>query len=73
MISSTFVDCSDRQVSRLFAFENPPRVDAGQTICIRYTASVAHQTASRSKLPILIDRGHSVAERQRGELFPSVL
>ena len=35
----------DRQVARLLAPENPPRIDAGLAIGIRLAGSIAHQTA----------------------------
>jgi hypothetical protein len=44
--------------SRLFAPENPPRVDAGQPIIVRDARSIAHQPAGDDELESLIDRGH---------------
>src|SRR5215472_2943870 len=61
----------DRQISRLFAFENSSGVNADLTIVIRLTGSVAQQAAGRGERAILMDRGHRVAERQYGELFAS--
>src|SRR5262249_55384675 len=61
----------DRQISRLFAFENSSGVNADLTIVIRLTGSVAQQAAGRGERAILMDRGHRVAERQCGELFAS--
>src|SRR5262245_62852941 len=61
----------DRQVGRLLAFENPPSVDAGLTIRVRNTASVAHQAAGRGEFAKLVDRRHRVAERECGELAGS--
>jgi hypothetical protein len=59
----------DGQIGGLVALENPAGVDAGLTVHVRNTASVAHQAASRGELAILEDRGHRVAERQCGELL----
>src|SRR5262245_63297209 len=61
----------DRQISRLFAFENSSGVNADLSIVIRLTGSVAQQAAGRGERAILMDRGHRVAERQCGELFAS--
>src|SRR5262249_49085366 len=61
----------DRQISRLFAFENSSGVNADLTIVIRLTGSVAQQAAGRGERAILMDRGHRVAERQCSELFAS--
>src|SRR5713101_337237 len=58
----------DRQISRLPTLENSPGVNADQTIVIRFIASVAHQTAGRGKLAIVVDCGHRVADRQCGKL-----
>ena len=60
----------DRQVAGLVALENPARVDAGQTVRVRKTASVAHQSAGSDELATLRrDRRHRMAEGQRTELF----
>src|SRR6516164_9458338 len=60
----------DRQVAGLVSLENPARVDAGQTVRIRKTASVAHQSAGSDELATLRrDRRHRMAEGQRSELF----
>ena len=58
----------DREVSRLLAFEDAPRVGAAQTICIRSIASVAHQTTGGGKLSKLVDRWNAVAEGECAEL-----
>src|SRR6516164_3450015 len=59
----------DRHVGRLVPLENAPGVDACEAIQVCNAASVAHQSAGRGKRAKLIDRGHSVAERQYRELF----
>ena len=64
-----FRDLLDRQFARLCAFENPAGIDADLAICVRTTASVAHQTAGCGELAILEDCRHSVTERQCAELF----
>src|SRR5262249_53622492 len=61
----------DRQVSRLIALENPASIIAGQAVRFRRAPSVAQQTSSHDELPTVIDRRHSVADRQRSELFAS--
>ena len=62
----------DRQVGRLLALENAAGIDAGQTVQVRNTGSVAHQAAGRRERAKLEDRGHRVADRQCGELFAPV-
>src|SRR5437660_453652 len=64
-----FRDLLDREVGRFLALEDPAGVGADNTKVARKTASIAHQTAGRGELAILVDRGHRVAERQRGELL----
>jgi hypothetical protein len=54
---------------RLFALEDAARVDASKTERVRITASVAHQAASRGELAQMGNRGHGVADGQRGELL----
>jgi hypothetical protein len=58
-----------RQVGWLLALENPAGVSASQAIVLRKIASIAHQAACLDEPAILKDRGHRVAERERGELF----
>src|SRR6516165_6800303 len=57
------------QVGWLLALENPACVDASQTIGIRKTASVTHQTSGCDERARLIDCRYPIAERQCGELF----
>src|SRR5262249_13670919 len=64
-----FCGLLDRQVGRLLALENASGVDADLTVHVRIATSVAHQAASRRELAILVDRWHSVADSQCGELF----
>jgi hypothetical protein len=61
----------NRQISRLVAFENATGVDAGLMIHAQKVSPIAHQTAGRGKLGVGSNRGHSVAECQRAELFAS--
>jgi hypothetical protein len=39
---------------------------------VRNVGSVAHQTSGRGELAMLVDRGHRVLHRQRGELLDVV-
>src|SRR5215471_286195 len=55
----------DRQVARLFTFENPTHIDAGAPVSIFLTRSVAHEATSFDKLAYHIDRGNRMAGRQR--------
>src|SRR5262252_9865763 len=57
----------DRQFSGIFTVENPAGINAGQAVAVKNVSSVAHQTASRGKDTVRIDRGHSVANRQGSE------
>ena len=59
----------DRQVLRSLALEDATGVDADQTLVVGNASSVAHQATGRRKFPILEDRGHRVANGQRGEPF----
>ena len=59
----------DWQFGGIFTLENPAGVNAGQAVAVQRVRSVVHQTASRSKVTILRDRGHGVANRQGGELI----
>ena len=64
-----FGDLLNRQVAGLLALENAANLDASKMIQLGNVASIAHQTASRSEFRVLIDRRHSVAERQPAEFF----
>src|SRR5439155_12954414 len=59
----------DGQVARPFAFENTGGVNAGETVSIAKTASIARQAAGCDELAVFEDRWHTMAEGQRGELF----
>src|SRR2546426_10561837 len=59
----------DRQVSPLLALENPATVDASLPEPICTAASVTHQTARRSELAKLVDRGHHVSYSHSSKLF----
>src|SRR5262249_26691475 len=54
----------DRQIGRLLALENPPGVDAGQTVEVSEIASVTHQAAGRDERAKLEDRGNRVVKGQ---------
>jgi hypothetical protein len=49
----------------MFAFENPPRIDATLTIGIGEAGAVAHQAAGQDELALRVGCRHSVAHRQR--------
>jgi hypothetical protein len=57
------------QVGGLVALKNSAGLDAGQLVRFRNVRSVAHQTSGRSEFVILVDGGHGVLNRQRGELI----
>src|SRR5262249_10560543 len=59
----------DRQVGRLFAFENPPGVDAGEAIRIGNAGSVTDQPAGHYKLAQIIHGRHGMARRQLDQLI----
>jgi hypothetical protein len=59
----------DWQVVWLLALENPAGVDTGLTVRFLSIAAVAHQTSGRCERAPLEDRGHSVVDRQCGELL----
>ena len=58
----------DRQVCRLSALEYPAGVDAYLTIDIRWTLSVAHQSADLGMFAVLIYGGNRMARRQLRQL-----
>jgi len=58
-----------RQIGRFVALENAAGIVAGQSVNIRNGRSIARQTSGRRELAPVVDRGHRVVERQRGELF----
>src|SRR5262249_161601 len=58
----------DRQFGGIFTVENPAGINAGQAVAVKNVSSVAHQTGSRRKNTIRIDRRHSRANRQSSEL-----
>src|ERR1700682_1891991 len=53
----------DWEIGRLFAFENPARVDAHFAIGIPQTGSVAHKTARVSVIAERINRGDRMVRR----------
>ena len=58
---------NDRQLCGLLNRENAARVDAGLTERVSNITPVAHQSACRGKLVILIDGRESPTEKQPGE------
>src|SRR5260370_10245165 len=56
------------ETARLRRAEDTTRIDAKLAVRIGVAGAVTHQAASRDELTILIDRGHCVPSRQRGEL-----
>src|SRR5262249_24129838 len=62
----------DWQVGRFVAPENAAGVNSSLVSRICKTSSIAHKTAGCGILVILIDRRHSVTERQCGEMFAVV-
>src|SRR5207237_10376257 len=59
----------DRQIGRLGAFEDAAGINAGLAMRVGEFCSVAHQAASFGIGAQGIDRWHSVARSQRGELY----
>src|SRR5215510_13087047 len=59
----------DRQFGGIFPLKNPAGINAGHAVAVQKVRSVAHQTASRSKVTILRDRWHGVANFWVGKLF----
>ena len=57
------------QISRFFAFENAPGIDANFVVRIAYAAAIAHQTAGQGVLTVWEDRGQRMAGGQRREVF----
>src|SRR5947209_6404068 len=58
-----------RQIGGLITFKNSPGIDSDEAMSVRNVGSVAHQTSGRSELAPLVDCGHPVLNRQRGELL----
>src|SRR5262249_45833939 len=58
----------DRQLCRLFAFEDAADVDTGHSIGVFPAAPIAHQTAGCNKLRGLGDRRHAMTAGQLAEL-----
>src|SRR5262245_39305318 len=63
----------NRQLARLFAFENAGGVDASQTVSVGKATAIAHQAAGSDELAVFEDRWHRVSERQFGELLASAI
>src|SRR5207302_5262980 len=59
----------DREFRRLGARKNPASKDTTLMAPISNVASVAHEAARRHEFAKLVNRGHSVANSQRRELF----
>jgi hypothetical protein len=58
----------DRQVGRLFAFEDAGDITAGEAISVGEIGAVADQAAGHDEIAARADRWHAVADRQCGEL-----
>ena len=67
MTNSTLYGLLDRQIGGLRALENSAGIDAGLTICIGKTGSVAHQAAGRGELTQRVNRRQRVARRKCDE------
>src|SRR5262245_29764830 len=52
----------NRQLARLFAFENPGGVNASQTVSVGKATAIAHQAAGGDELAVFEDRRHRVAD-----------
>jgi hypothetical protein len=63
----------DRHLGGLLALENSACINTERAVRIQNGASVSHQAASGYKIAKLVDRGHPVADRQRGELFAAAV
>src|SRR5262249_59184427 len=48
-------------------------INTGDTVHFGNAGAVAHHAAGRGEVPKLVDRGHRVAERQRGELITAAV
>src|SRR6516164_9429654 len=59
----------NRQLARLFAFENTGGVDASQTVSVGKATAIAHQAAGGDELAVFEDRRYRVTDGQCGELF----
>ena len=59
----------DRQVGRLFPFENPPGVATAEAIGIGNARSVTDQSANLDKLAQKLDCRHRMARRQSNHLI----
>ena len=59
----------DRQIRRLGARKNPAGLDPALMAPIAGAAPGAHQAARRREFTKLVDRGHPMANGQRGELL----
>ena len=66
---STFVDCWDRQLARLYAFENARGVDAHLAVGVAEGAAIAHQAAGGDEFAVFVDRRNRVTEGERSELL----
>jgi hypothetical protein len=60
------------KISRLFALENAPHINAGLTYLVGNARSVAHQPAGIGKNARVIGGGHGAARRQHHDLHATV-
>src|SRR6266545_3864757 len=59
----------DRQLARLFAFENPSHVDARHAVSVGNAAAITHEATGDGELPVFENGWHRVADGKCGELF----
>src|SRR5205814_3232626 len=59
----------DRQIGRFFAMQDAAGIDSQLPVDARQARSIADQAAGGHELAPLIDRGNSMARRERDELL----
>src|SRR6516165_10851371 len=64
-----FCELLHREVARLIAFENAPRIDASLVVEIAEAAAIAHQAAGEDELTVREYRRQRMAGRQSRGLF----
>jgi hypothetical protein len=67
---STFARLPNRKLAGLLALEDLTSVDAGQTVRVGETSSIAYSSACRGKVTRLVD-GYRITECQNGEFLAS--
>src|SRR5438105_6660203 len=63
----------DRQITRLFALENSPGVDARLPIYVGDIGAIAHQAAGNSKVTCFVNPGKRVTRRESDQLIASAV